>query len=225
MKENRGSIVLSILILIVVGAAAFYIVQSVQQTTQQAVAPFQQANNSLQTQVSDLLHPTPTIIPDPVTYINQIQALARLETIQFSVQQVVEADFNQGTFGFIFGNKILCQVKAKIIAGIDMQKLQPGDLSVQNGVLYVKLPAPEIFVNAVDESQTQIFDLQTGAFANPDPNQVIVCIQAAKDKIYKAAIDDGIYDLAEQNAETYLAKFFTALGYKNTIFQATPPAD
>ena len=224
MKPN-SNVLLSILILVVIGAAAFYIVQSMQQTTQQLFNPVQQANSSLQTQVADLLHPTPTIIPDPITYINQIQALARLETIQFSVQQVVEADFNQGTFGFIFGNKILCQVKGSVIAGIDMGKMQPGDMRFENGVLYVKLPPPEIFINAVDEAQTQIFDIQTGAFANPDPNQVLVCIQAAKDKIYQSAIEDGIYDLASQNAQAYLLKFFGALGYPNTIFEATAPID
>ena len=79
MKENRGSIFIPLLILIIVAAAAYYVVQNVRQTTQQAVAPFQRANSSLQTQVADLLHPTPTIIPDPATYINQVQALARLE--------------------------------------------------------------------------------------------------------------------------------------------------
>ena len=96
MKEKRGSNILSILILIVIAGAAYYIVQSIRDTTQQAVAPFSQANSSLQTQVSDLMHPTPTIIPDPVTYINEVRALARLETIQYSVEKVETGEENQG---------------------------------------------------------------------------------------------------------------------------------
>jgi len=222
MKENRGSNLISILILLVIAGAAYYIVQNIRQTTQQTVAPFQQANSSLQTQVSNLLHPTPTVIPDPVTYINQIQALARLETIQYSVSQVVTVENNQGTFAFINGTKLLLEVHGTVIAGIDMQKLQPGDMHLANGVLTVKLPAPEVFITSLDESKTQVYDVQSGIFAKPDPNLVITGLEGAKDKIYQAAIDDGILDVAQQNAISYLTKFFAALGYPNTIFQPTP---
>ena len=81
----RNNNLFSLLILIVLIAGAYFIVQTIQQTQQAVTEPFNQvsqANQSLQTQVSNLLNPTPTIIPDPVTYINEIRALARLETIQ-----------------------------------------------------------------------------------------------------------------------------------------------
>ncbi len=95
MKNNS---LLSVLIIGVILVAAYFIVQTVRQTAQAATGPFQQmnrANEALQTQVSDLLHPTPTIIPDPITYINEVRALARLETIQYSVEKVVECNVNQ----------------------------------------------------------------------------------------------------------------------------------
>ncbi|MBI1855099.1 MAG: DUF4230 domain-containing protein [Chloroflexi bacterium] len=218
MKENRGSTLFSLLILIVLAVGVYYIVRTVQDTADKTLSPIQQANSSLQTQVADLLYPTPTIIPDPVTYINQIQALARLETIEYSVQQVVEVDDKQGTFAFLYGTKMLIQVKGKVIAGIDMQKLQPGDMQLQTSVLYVKLPPAEIFITALDESKTQIWNIQNGIFTRPDPNLVIDGLQGAQDKIYQAALEDGILDQAQKNAEAYLTKFFAALGYKNTIF-------
>jgi len=218
MKDNRGSTLFSLLILIVLAVGVYYIVQTVQDTATKSLSPIQQANSSLQTQVSDLLHPTPTVIPDPITYINQIQALARLETIQYSVQQVVEVDDKQGTFAFLYGTKMLIQVKGKVIAGIDMQKMQPGDLNIQNGVLYVKLPPAEVFTTALDESKTQVWNIQTGIFTQPDPTLVIDGLQGAQDKILQAALDDGILDQAQKNAELYLARFFTSLGYQNTIF-------
>jgi len=218
MKENRGSTLFSLLILIVLGVGVYYIVRTIQDTADKTFNPIQQANSSLQTQVSDLIHPTPTVIPDPVTYINQIQALARLETIQYSVQQVVEVDDKQGTFAFLYGTKMLIQVKGKVIAGIDMQKLQPGDMQFQANVLYVKLPPAEVFVTSIDENKTQIWNIQNGIFTRPDPNLVIDGLQGAQDKILQAALDDGILDQAQKNAEAYLIKFFAALGYQNTIF-------
>ncbi len=221
MKENRGSILVQLLILVVVGFGIYYIIQTVHDAAQQAVAPWQQANNAMQTQVSDLMHPTPTVIPDPITYINQIQALARLETIRYSAEQVVEVEENQGALSFLFGNKLFCQVHGLAIAGIDMSKLQPGDLTIQNGVLYVKLPPSEVFDVSLDEGKTQIIDPQNGLFTSPDLNEVPECLQGAKDKILQAAIDDGILDQAEKNAQIYLAGFFSTLGYPKAVFQVT----
>src|SRR5512142_3516628 len=103
MKESRGTNFLWIVILLAIAGGAYFLVQSIRDTATQSVEPFQQANSSLQTQVSDLMHPTPTIIPDPATYITQVQALARLETIQYSVEKVITAEVGQGTFGFLVG--------------------------------------------------------------------------------------------------------------------------
>ena len=221
MKENRGFNLVSLLILIIIAGAAYYIVQSIQQTTQQTFGPVQQANSSLQTQVASLFHPTPTLIPDPITYINQIQALARLETIQYNESQDVTDENGQGLFAFAFGEKVIVIVHGTVIAGIDMQKLQPGDLQLQNGMLHVKLPPTEVFITTLDESKTQVFD-QSGILARPDPNLVINALVGAKEKILQAALSDGILEQAQQNENMYLIRFFAALGYPNAILINTP---
>jgi len=226
MRENRVSFVvstlLSILILIVIAGAAYYIVQSIQDTTDRALAPFEQANSGLQTQVAEVLHPTPTVIPDPITYITEVRALARLETIQYSMQQVMTVETNQETLPWLIGNKMLLQVHGRVIAGIDMARIKPEDMRMDGSVLVVSLPPPEIFVVEVDPAKTEAFNVQTGLFSRRDPNQVLAGLEGAEEKIRQAAIDDGILDLAQQNAETYLGKFFAALGYPNTIFEQAP---
>jgi len=221
MKEYRGSMLLWILIVIVIAiaAAAVYIVRSMQQTAQQALAPFESANRGLQTQVADLLHPTPTVIPDPVTYITEIRSLARLETIQYSVEKVITAELGQGAFGFLFGDKLLFVAHGTVIAGIDMSKLSAQDLRLENGVLVVKLPAAEVFVATLDNDKSYVYDRQTGALTKGDQNLETTARQAAENEIRKAAEADGILKLAQDNAESYLTRFFAALGYPNTIFQ------
>src|SRR5688500_20232992 len=96
MKNNN---IFSLLILIVIVVAAYFIVQTVRQGAQAAAEPFQQvnqANQALQTQMSSLLNPTPTIIADPVTYINDMRALSRLETIQNSIEKLNTAELGGG---------------------------------------------------------------------------------------------------------------------------------
>jgi hypothetical protein len=224
--KNTLSTLMSVLILIVLAAGVYFIVQTVRQTADAAAeaakAPFagiQESNQALQTQVSQLMNPTPTIIPDPVTHINDIRALARMETIQYTVEQVVTAEVNQGTLSFAFGSKILIQMHGTVIAGIDMEKIMPGDMQLQGDVLYVKLPPAEILTVTLDENKTEVYTIQDGIFAELDPNLVLDTLSSGKDKITSAALEDGILTQAQRNAETYLLRFFMALGYKNVIFQ------
>ncbi|NOH01566.1 MAG: DUF4230 domain-containing protein [Chloroflexi bacterium] len=180
-----------------------------------------EANYALQTQVAQLMNPTPTIIPDPVTYINEIRALARLETIEYSISQVVSSETNQDSpiFAFAFGSKILVQIHGSVIAGIDMEKLQPGDLRFQDNVLYVVLPPAEILAVTLDEDKTEVYTVQEGIFVDVDPNLVLDVLSVGEDKIVSVAIEDGILTQAQENAEAYLYKFFNALGYKSVIFE------
>lgn len=212
---------LSILIIGVVVVAAYFIVQTVRESAQAATAPFQQvnqANQALQTQVSNLLNPTPTIIPDPVTYINEVRALSRLETIQYSVEKVITGETGGGTFQTLFGDKILFVGHGTVIAGIDLEKLQPEDMRFENGVLTVRLPPAEVFIATLDNEKSYVYDRDTGILAKPDVNLETLVRQNAEQEILKAALEDGILEQAQLNAEAYLFKFFAALGYPNTIF-------
>lgn len=218
MKNNSLT---SLLIIVVVLVAAYFIVQTVRESAQAATAPFQQvnqANQALQTQVSNLLNPTPTIIPDPVTYINEVRALARLETIQYSVEKVITGETGGGTFQALFGDKILFVGHGTVIAGIDMEKLQPEDLRFENGVLTVRLPPAEIFIATLDNNKSYVYDRDTGILAKPDVNLETLVRQRAEEEIRAGALEDGILEQAQANAEAYLFKFFAALGYPNTIF-------
>jgi len=210
-----------VLIIGVVLVAAYFIVQTVRESAAAATAPFQQvnqANQALQTQVSNLLNPTPTIIPDPVTYINEVRALARLETIQYSIEKVITGETGGGTFQSLFGDKILFVGHGTVIAGIDMENLQPEHMRFENGVLTVRLPPAEVFIATLDNEKSYVYDRETGILAKPDVNLETLVRQRAEEEILKAAIEDGILEQAQLNAEAYLFKFFAALGYPNTIF-------
>jgi hypothetical protein len=218
MKNNN---LLSLLIIAVLVVGVYFIVQTIQRSAQVATAPFQQvnqANQTLQAQVGNLLHPTPTIIPDPVTYINEVRALARLETIQYSIEKVITGETGGGTFKSLFGDKILFVAHGTVIAGIDMEKLQPENMRYENGVLTVRLPPAEIFIATLDNEKSYVYQRDTGILAKPDVNLETLVRQSAEEEIRKGALEDGILEQAQANAEAYLFKFFAALGYPNTIF-------
>ncbi|HNA88109.1 MAG TPA: DUF4230 domain-containing protein [Anaerolineales bacterium] len=223
--KNAFNTIMSILILVVLGAGVYFIVDTVRSAAKDAAeaatAPLEQvnqANYALQTQVAQLANPTPTIIPDPVTYINEIRALARLETIQYSIEKVIAAEVGQGTFGFAFGDRLLFVAHGIVIAGIDMEKLQPADMTFDGTVLYVNLPPAEIFIATLDNDKSYVYDRDTGLLTQGQVDLETIARQSAEDEIRKAALEDGILEQAQRNGEAYLIKFFNALGFKTVIF-------
>jgi Protein of unknown function (DUF4230) len=217
-KNNLRAWILVIGVLVILIVAAAGVVLTVRQTTQRVVQPVSDMANSLGTQVAQVLHPTPTVIPDPVTIVHEIRALARLETIQYTIEKVVTAETGQNILAPLFGDRLLFVAHGYVTAGIDLEKLGPQDMWVQDGILYVKLPDPEVFVATLDNDKSYVYDRDTGVFTHGDINLETTARQAAEDLIEQAAIDDGILDQARVNAETYMQSLLNSLGFQQISF-------
>lgn len=222
-KMNKFSQTIIIILVILLLAFLFlglpyFLLKMVNQTAEQAIQPFSQANKQLQTEVAHILHPTPTIIPDPVTIIHEVRSLSRLETIQYTVEKVITAETGQNKFGFLFGDRMLFVAHGVVIAGVDLGKLSSDDLKIKDMVLYVTLPATEVFIATLDNEKSYVYDRDTGIFTKGDMNLETEARKVAEDEIRKAALDDGILEQARINAENYLERLFHNLGYQEIVF-------
>jgi hypothetical protein len=222
MKKNGLSWLILVSIMVVIAGMFLglpYLMRKlVQDTTQQAIAPLSEANAQMKTQVAEFMHPTPTILPDPVTIIQEVRSLARLESIQYSVEKVITAELAQGQLEFLFGDRLLFVAHGMVIAGVDLSKLTTQNLWLEDGALYVNLPAAEVFVATLDNEKSYVYDRETGIFRKSDANLETQARQVAEQKILEAALGDGILEQATVNAEAYLGRLFRSLGYREVIF-------
>lgn len=202
------------ILLLAIVAGGVYLVTSVQK-----ILPVKEMAGSLSTQVSQVLHPTPTIIPDPVTVVHEIRSLARLETIKYSLEKIITAETRQGIFGWLVGDSLLFVAHGEVIAGVDLGKLSPEDLRLENDILYVTLPEAEIFVVAIDNQQSYVYDRDTGILTHGEVDLETEARRAAELQIEQSALEDGILELAAQNAESFLGRLFVDLGYAKVVFE------
>lgn len=216
-----GWIILAMLI--VVSLATALSIWEISRTLDAALSPIQELTGNLSTKVAVALSPTPTVLPDPVTIIHEVRSLARLETIQFSIEKIITAEVNQGVLAPLIGDRLLLIAHGYVIAGIDLGKLRPEDLEVKNGVLYVHLPEAEIFVATLDNEKTYIYDRDTGLLTKGNINLETAARRVAEIEIEKAAREDGILELAKHNAASYLSLLFQELGFHEVIFLETEP--
>lgn len=221
---RKALIVLVVLLLVGASLAAVYAAYlAVQRTTE----PIASLTGNLATQVARVLEPTPTIRPDPVTIIREVRSLARLETIQYTVEKVITAETRQGIFGFLFGDRLLLVAHGSVIAGVDLGQLGPNDVWIDDqGRAYIKLPPPEVFVATLDNETTYVYDRETGLLTEGDIALEAEARQAAEQEIRAAALEDGILEQAQVNAENFLFRFLRSLDFEDVIFvdqDATPP--
>ena len=227
MRESKFW-VLVIGILLIISVSAFFVISAVKDMTEtmsdaadRAVQPVDDVaamTGGLATQISEVLNPTPTILPDPVSIIHDVRTLARLETIQYSIEKVVTADSGQQDLAILFGDRLIFVAHGTVIAGIDLADLGQEDLWLESGTLYVRLPEPQIFIASLDNDKSYVYDRDTGLFTKGNVDLETLARQAAEDEIEKAAAEDGILDLAQTNAEYYLSRLFQTLGYPQVIF-------
>ncbi len=167
--------------------------------------------------------PTPTLYPSPVTVIEQVQRLSRLETASYHVEKVITAESGQGPLGFLFGDKLLLVAYGEVIAGVDLADFGPEDLLItDDGTVYVRMPAAEIFVATLDNQRTYVYDRRTGV-AGMNPQLETAARQEAERLILQAALEEGILDEAEDQARDVLRALMMGLGFKHVIFVETLP--
>ena len=218
-KQFIKGLAVSLLILVVVIAGLLAATAMILKNgAQKAIQPVEQASNYLSTQVTNVLHPTPTVIPDPVTILREVRSLARLETVQYSMEKVITTEVGQGALGFLFGDRLLFVAHGEVIAGVDLEKLGADQMWVENGVLMVRLPEAEIFVATLDNQLSYVYDRETGILKRGDVTLESLARKAAEEEIEKAAVADGILDTAQKNAESYLYRLLRQLGFQEVIF-------
>jgi hypothetical protein len=155
-----------------------------------------------------------------------VRALARLETIQYSVEKIMTGEVNQGALEFLFGDRLLFVAHGVVIAGVDLGKIEPDDVWLDDqGRVYMRLPEPEIFVATLDNEKSYVYDRETGLLTHGDLDLEAAVRRAAEAEIEQAALEDGILDQARLNAENYLFRLLRSLDFNDVIFvprDATP---
>jgi hypothetical protein len=217
IKTIRWALILGAAVfLMIVGGILF---NSIQNSISRQLSPLQEMTGNLSTQVAQVLHPTPTILPDPVTIIHEIRSLARLETIKFSLEKIITAETRQGAFEWLVGDRLIFVAHAEVIAGIDLGQLEQDDLKLKNGVLYVQLPEPEVFLTDLDNEKSYVYDRETGIFTHGEVDLETLARREAEKEIEENAVEDGILELAQQNAEAFLDRLLRDLGFSEVVFE------
>ena len=157
------------------------------------------------------------------TVVNKIQRLQRLESVDYTMDKIVEGDRESAILpDFLAGDKLLLVTHGEVIAGVDLAQLTSADVHISNAGsggrrVEVHLPPAQIMVVRLDNSQTRVYSRVTGLFVPVDPNLESEVRSKAEDQFRQGALADGILDKARQNASASVTSMLLGLGFDQVI--------
>lgn len=212
---KRSLLGLLALILLLFGASIFLVMRGVDRATQ----PVAELQSQVATQMAQFLHPTPTVRPDPVTIVHAVRQLARLESIQYAIEKVITAETGQGPFGFLFGDRLLFVAHGTVTAGVDLAKIEAKDIDVdETGRVTIRMPQAEIFNVTLENEKSYVYDRDIGLLRRGDVQLETAARVAAEQAIREAALEDGILEQAQVNAENVITRLLLSVGLRDVVF-------
>jgi hypothetical protein len=147
--------------------------------------------------------------------VRQIQELQRLETVNYTMDKIISGERDNPYLPkFLAGDRLLLVVHGEVIGGIDLAKVRPKDVSVSGRTISLHLPPAEIFTTRIDNAKTRVYSRDTGLFSSADPNLESEVREAAEQQLQQAALQDGLLQTAEQNAQSTLMSMLKGFGFE-----------
>ena len=152
---------------------------------------------------------------DTTSVIHEVQALSELVTVKYVMEKVVILD-DVKWYG---ENHVLLLAHGVVKAGIDLKRLQSGDVSISGKKIFLKLPSPQITDAYLDDKASQVIDHTTGLLRTFDKDLEQVARQNAVDDIARAARKGGILEDADKRARVELEALFKRAGFEAVEFR------
>lgn len=158
--------------------------------------------------------------PTPDAVLKSVRSLARLETVTFTIEKIINISTTEPQSvikDFLFGDKLLLIATGDVLAGIDLQKISQSDIQLVGGQITLRLPAAEIFSVIINESQTTVYDRQTGILSKPRNDLESEARKQAIVQIRESSCNGGILNKATENAVSQITRLFPHIQIVTTV--------
>jgi hypothetical protein len=154
------------------------------------------------------------------TVIASIQRLARLESVVYTMDKVVEGNRSSEYLPDILtGDKLLLIVHGQAVAGVDLSTVQAGNVQIDGRSVTITMPAAELLSVSLDNSKTRVYSRITGLLVPADPNLESDVREKAQADLRQSALSSGILNPADGNARATLTTLLHSLGFQQITFR------
>lgn len=157
--------------------------------------------------------PTPTPVPPP-----RWSELGKLASIEYTAQTIVERErVKSGVGGVLLGkDRIVLLAAGRVLMGIDLNKIKPGDVQISGDAITVTLPAIELLAVELLPEQSRIFDSQRSWLFSEYQGLELEAMDEARRKLRdEASRNTQMRRIAESQARLQVMEFLRKAGFVN----------
>lgn len=157
---------------------------------------------------------------DQPTVVHQIQQLQRLETVSYTMDKIISGEHDNPYLPqFLAGDRLLLVVHGEVVGGINLAVLQASDVLINGQKVSIHLPPAEVLSTRIDNAKTRVYSRDTGLFSSPDPNLESEVREEAERQLRQAALQDGVLQIAAENARGTISGMLKGFGFREVDFQ------
>ena len=154
--------------------------------------------------------------------VAKLQSVNKLESAEMTITKIMRAEkemidiiptmsFDNTIQDFLFQYKMIFEVEWKVIAWIDLSKVQTWDVFTKiDWSVKINLPEAEV-LHVILHENSKPFDRKIGVFTKWNLETETKIRNKAKEEMEVEAIESGILELAQKNAKENLEKIFEDL--------------
>ena len=147
--------------------------------------------------------------------IQAIQQTGKLVTVEYSLSKMVRADDNK-TWYKRGDRRILISTEAIVKAGVDLQTIVPGDVSISENSISLRVPPPQVFSISIPPDKIKVLYEEVSFFRQRfSAAEREALLRQAEGQIRKLTDSLGILKTAQANADLFLRKLLQQGGYQN----------
>ncbi len=134
--------------------------------------------------------------------LERIQNISSLRTTTYNFTGIVTSERDMpGILAALYGDRLVMMAVGRVEAGINVDEINAGSITVDGNRLTVRIPYPVIINCFLDEDASYVISRDTGLFASPLPNLDQEARRFAIRQFRNTAVEDGILDSARTQAE------------------------
>ncbi len=149
--------------------------------------------------------------------LQRFERTGNLQVITFYMDQIIDEEIKRSLFTIdeLFPDtKVLFSVKTEVSACIDLTKVTKDNIDDKGTEVIVTLPKPEFCSDPVIDFETLTKHFEWG-FNTSDLQ--IEALKHSKDTAKQQAIDNQIFELAQDQGEVIISGLLTELSEKNIV--------
>lgn len=155
----------------------------------------------------------------PKADVYEIKNIGLLSTSEYTIGKLVKLS-DPPEWYKLGDRKLLMSCKAKIKAGVDLKKLEEGDIVVSGNTITILLPPAEITSFTMDPKMTHTeMESVSGLRQDFTQNEKNDFMRQAEVAIRRDMKETKILKDAEDNAATFIKDYYRQLGFEEVIVE------